>query len=76
MLHPSGILVSGPGRGQNWMWAGGFGHYAIIYLKVYKHRKIPYLALKIYLNLRFYTIIFMIVGIKWYISTVYNFIAH
>jgi len=26
---PSGILVSGPGKVQNWMRAGGFSHYAI-----------------------------------------------
>ena len=34
---PSGILVSGPGLAQHWMQAEGFGHYAIIYLTVYKH---------------------------------------
>jgi len=47
---PSGILVSGPGKVQNWMRAGAFGHYAIISQTSCKDRRHHIWALKSYSN--------------------------
>ena len=35
----SDIDVSGPSKVQNWMRAGRFGHYAIVYHTTYRHGK-------------------------------------
>jgi len=47
---PSGILISGPGKVQNWMRAGGFGHYAIIFQASCKDGRHHISAVKTYLN--------------------------
>jgi len=47
---PIGILVSGPGKVQNWMRAGGFSHYAIISQTSFKDGRYHISALKTYSN--------------------------
>jgi len=74
---PSGILVSGQGKVQNWMWAGGFSHYAIISQTSCKDGRHHIPALKTYQttkSLRFYTILFIRIGIKHHIAWFYYFI--
>jgi len=75
MATPSGILVSGPDKVQNWMRVGGFGHYAIISQTSCKDGRHHNSALKTYSNNKVSEIldycIHTYVGIKRHIACFY-----